>query len=94
MQLAADDASDGKAETYRAARRIVSTALAGLRDLAHGIHPAALTDDGLITGLRTLANRSPVPPSIGGAGSVARSAIAEAAAAVRSSSRTSRPHEW
>jgi len=80
MQLAADDASDAQAEAYHAARRIVSTALADLRDLAHGIHPAALTDDGLVTGLRTLANRSPVPLSIGGTGPVARSAVAEAAA--------------
>jgi signal transduction histidine kinase len=80
MQLAADDASQEQAETYRAARRIVSTALADLRDLAHGIHPAALTDDGLMTGLRTLANRSPVPLSIGGTGSAARSAIAEGTA--------------
>jgi signal transduction histidine kinase len=80
MQLAADDASDAQAEAYHAARRIVSTALADLRDLAHGIHPAALTDDGLMTGLRTLANRSPVPLSIGGTGPVARSAVAEAAA--------------
>jgi signal transduction histidine kinase len=80
MQLAADDASDAQAETYQAARRIVSTALADLRDLAHGIHPAALTDDGLMTGLRTLANRSPVPLTISGAGPVTRSAVAEAAA--------------
>ena len=80
MQLAADDAGEEQAETYRAARRIVSTALADLRDLAHGIHPAALTDDGLVTGLRTLANRSPVPVSVGGTGPVARSAAAEAAA--------------
>jgi signal transduction histidine kinase len=55
-------------------------ALADLRDLAHGIHPAALTDDGLMTGLRTLANRSPVPLSIGGTGPATRSAVAEAAA--------------
>jgi signal transduction histidine kinase len=81
MQLAADDASGEQAETYRAARRIVRTALADLRDLAHGIHPAALTDDGLMTGLRTLANRSSVPLSVGGTGPVAaRSAVAEAAA--------------
>jgi signal transduction histidine kinase len=80
MQLAADDAAEEQAETYRAARRIVSTALADLRDLAHGIHPAALTDDGVMTGLRTLANRSPVPLSVGGTGPVGRSAAAEAAA--------------
>jgi signal transduction histidine kinase len=80
MQLAADDAPGERAETYGAARRIVSSALADLRDLAHGIHPAALTDDGLMTGLRTLANRSPVPLSISGAGPVTRSAVVEAAA--------------
>ena len=80
MQLAADDAAEEQAETYGAARRIVSTALADLRDLAHGIHPAALTDDGLMIGLRTLANRSPAPLSVGGTGPVARSAVAEAAA--------------
>jgi signal transduction histidine kinase len=80
MQLAADDAPGEQAETYGAARRIVSSALADLRDLAHGIHPAALTDDGLMTGLRTLANRSPVPLTISGAGPVTRSAVAEAAA--------------
>ena len=80
MQLAADDATGEQAQTYGAARRIVSSALADLRDLAHGIHPAALTDDGLMTGLRTLANRSPVPLSIGGPGPVTRSAAAEAAA--------------
>ena len=80
MQLAADDTSGEQDETYRAARRMVSTALADLRDLAHGIHPAALTDDGLMTGLRTLANRSPVPLSVAGTGPVARSVAAEAAA--------------
>ena len=80
LQLAVGDAPDEQADTYRAAQRTVSTALADLRDLAHGIHPVALTDDGLMTGLRTLANRSPVPLSIEGTGPVARSNIAEAAA--------------
>jgi hypothetical protein len=80
MQLAAADAPGEQAQTYGAARRIVSTVLADLCDLAHGIHPAALTDDGLMTGLRTLANRSPVPLNISGAGPVTRSAVADAAA--------------
>jgi len=35
--------------------------LADLRELAHGIHPAVLTDRGLGTALETLANRAPVP---------------------------------
>jgi len=80
LQLAANDAGVGQTETYLAARRAVGAALADLRDLAHGIHPAALTDDGLMTGLRTLANRSPVPLSVGGPGPVASSPVAEAAA--------------
>ncbi len=80
MQLAADDAPGPEAETYQAARQIVSTALADLRDLAHGIHPAALTDGGLMTGLRTLAARSPVPLSVSEAGTPSRSAESEAAA--------------
>jgi signal transduction histidine kinase len=80
IQLAANDAPDGQAETYFRARQAVGAALTDLRDLAHGIHPAALTDDGLMTGLRTLANRSPVPVVIGGSGPAARYATAEAAA--------------
>jgi signal transduction histidine kinase len=80
LQLAADDAPDGQAETYLRARQAVGAALADLRDLAHGIHPAALTDDGLMTGLRTLANRSPVPVIIRGPGPATRSVTAEAAA--------------
>ena len=80
IQLAANEASDGQAETYSRARQAVGAALSDLRDLAHGIHPAALTDDGLMTGLRTLANRSPVPVVIGGSGPAARHATAEAAA--------------
>jgi signal transduction histidine kinase len=36
-------------------------AIDDLRDLAAGIHPAVLTDRGLVAALETLANRSPVP---------------------------------
>jgi len=50
------------------ARRLVDDALAharaaidDLRDLAAGIHPAVLTDRGLVAALETLASRSPVP---------------------------------
>jgi signal transduction histidine kinase len=80
LQLALTDAPDGQAETYLTAQRAVGRALAELRDLAHGIHPAALTDDGLMTGLRTLANRSLVPLSVAAATPVPRSPVAEAAA--------------
>jgi signal transduction histidine kinase len=80
LQLAANDAPAGQSGTYLAAREAVGAALADLRDLAHGIHPAALTDDGLMTGLRTLGNRSLVPLSVEGPGPAARSLAAEAAA--------------
>ena len=39
-------------------------ALRELRELAHGIHPAALTDNGLADAVRTLAQRAPVPITV------------------------------
>jgi len=36
-------------------------AIADLRDLAHGIHPVELSDEGLAAALETLANRAAVP---------------------------------
>jgi signal transduction histidine kinase len=39
----------------------LDSALAELRELARGIHPAVLTDRGLGTALETLANRAPLP---------------------------------
>jgi signal transduction histidine kinase len=41
-------------------------ALAELRDLARGIHPAVLTDQGLDAAVRSIAERSPVPVTITG----------------------------
>ncbi|WP_330186377.1 AAA family ATPase [Dactylosporangium sp. AC04546] len=38
-----------------------NTAAGELREIAHGIHPANLTEGGLAPALRTLARRSPVP---------------------------------
>ena len=43
----------------------LEAALAELRELARGIHPAVLTDRGLVTALQTLANRAPVPVELG-----------------------------
>jgi signal transduction histidine kinase len=45
----------------------LSRALADLRDLARGIHPAVLTDGGLRPALLSLAERSPVPAHVAGA---------------------------
>jgi signal transduction histidine kinase len=42
----------------------VKAALAELRELARGIHPAVLTDQGLAAAVRTLAERSPVPVDV------------------------------
>jgi signal transduction histidine kinase len=42
----------------------LQTAVAELRELARGIHPAVLTESGLVTALDSLALRSPVPVSV------------------------------
>jgi signal transduction histidine kinase len=39
----------------------LQVAIAELRELAHGIHPVELTDEGLAAALETLADRAPVP---------------------------------
>jgi signal transduction histidine kinase len=59
---AAPEHGDG----YAAARQEVGIALEELRDLAHGIHPAALSDAGLGVGLRMLAESSRIPLAIDG----------------------------
>jgi signal transduction histidine kinase len=41
--------------------RELQQALSELRELARGIHPAILTDEGLATALSTLAARAPIP---------------------------------
>jgi signal transduction histidine kinase len=41
-------------------------ALEELRDLARGLHPAVLSERGLIPALQALATRSPVPAAVGG----------------------------
>jgi signal transduction histidine kinase len=47
-------------ETLRLASKEAHEALHELRDLARGIHPAVLTDQGLGAALRALATRSPL----------------------------------
>ena len=42
----------------------VQAALAELRELARGIHPAVLTDHGLAAALRTLGERAPIPVAV------------------------------
>lgn len=52
------------AEALDIAAKELAEALADLRELARGIHPAALTDGGLHAALPLLAGRTPIPTSI------------------------------
>jgi signal transduction histidine kinase len=56
--------SEEAAELVRSAHEEAKQALAEIRDLARGIHPAVLTDRGLDAALSSLAARSPVPVSL------------------------------
>ncbi len=55
---------EGAAEILSAASEELTQALAELRELASGIHPAALTLDGLRTALVGLTERAPIPVQI------------------------------
>ena len=46
------------------ARQEVTASLAELRNLAHGIHPAAVSDHGLAVALETLATRATIPVQV------------------------------
>jgi signal transduction histidine kinase len=54
--------------------------LAELRELAHGIHPAVLTERGLSAALESLASRAPVPVELAGLPDVRLPSGVEAAA--------------
>ena len=49
------------AEAFRQARNGLTEILAELRDFAHGIHPAVLTEGGLAAALEEVAERLPLP---------------------------------
>jgi len=55
---------DRAAELVTRAREEAELAVKELRDLAHGIHPAVLSDLGLAAALDALASRAPVPVRI------------------------------
>jgi signal transduction histidine kinase len=64
------DRLDGDAEIRKrmdAARQEVTASLAELRDLAHGLHPAAVSDHGLAVALESVATRATVPVEMIGA---------------------------
>jgi signal transduction histidine kinase len=67
LQLARDrlgPAANGTAELLADAEDELRIALDELRELARGIHPAILTDQGLAAAVRSLAERSTVPVTI------------------------------
>ncbi|HZP29275.1 MAG TPA: sensor domain-containing protein [Acidimicrobiia bacterium] len=59
-----DTDPEGAAELIGEAHEEAKRALAELRDLARGIHPAVLTDRGLDAAVTALAARSPVPVDV------------------------------
>jgi len=65
LSLAADGAASHADERLLAqldrARKLTGDTLADVRSLAHGIHPAVLTEDGLGAAIEVLVQRSPVP---------------------------------
>jgi signal transduction histidine kinase len=71
LAMALSMARDAFAGDASRARRLqdaggeLQLAIADLRELAHGIHPVELTDEGLAAALETLADRSPVPVALG-----------------------------
>jgi signal transduction histidine kinase len=71
---------DGAADLLTEADVELRAALDELRELARGIHPAILTEQGLAAALKSLAERSPVPVTIASLPDQRLSAPAEAAA--------------
>jgi signal transduction histidine kinase len=72
--------ANGTAELLAEADTELRAALEELRELARGIHPAILTEQGLTAALRTLTERSPVPVTITAAPEQRLPAPVEAAA--------------
>jgi signal transduction histidine kinase len=58
------DDPDGAAEMLDALADAVKDTIQELRDLAHGIYPPLLMDNGLPDALRAAANRSPLPVTV------------------------------
>ncbi len=59
-----DDSENGLGERLDQASEELTLALSELRDLARGIHPAILTERGLIPALASLTDRSVVPATV------------------------------
>jgi signal transduction histidine kinase len=66
------------AEAFRQARNGLTEILAELRDFAHGVHPAVLTEGGLAAALEEVAERLPLPVLVTAPATRAASSAAEA----------------
>ncbi|HET6550439.1 MAG TPA: sensor histidine kinase [Solirubrobacter sp.] len=77
-QLTSDPVSAGR--LIAKAREEAQVAIKELRDLAHGIHPAVLSERGLAAALEALATRSPVPVEVTGVPAAPIDPTVEAAA--------------
>jgi signal transduction histidine kinase len=69
LDLASEAAEDAPAATRGAlhsARAELALAIDDLRELAHGDHPALLTEQGLAAALLDMAGRSPIPTEVRG----------------------------
>jgi signal transduction histidine kinase len=62
--LRARESPEQAAELLEEAERKLELAIAELRELAHGIHPAVLTDLGLANAIRSVALRSSIPITV------------------------------
>jgi signal transduction histidine kinase len=64
LGLEASQADDAAASALRRAQNEVEAAVAELRELARGIHPTLLRDDGLAPAVEALARRTPIAVSV------------------------------
>jgi signal transduction histidine kinase len=65
VELAEAGGNEELTERARSSRRQLLSATSELRELARGIHPSLLTEDGLEAALGLLADRSPIPIRLG-----------------------------
>ena len=64
VELAAASGNQPLTEAANRARVELMEATAELRELAQGIHPTILTDQGLVPAVERLADRSPIPVTV------------------------------
>ena len=66
LGIAAGREDGGGSDVLERARDEVDEAIAELRELARGIHPTLLREEGLLTAVEALARRTPIPVTVQG----------------------------